>query len=220
MNEKILFCHIPKTGGTYFNSRLEKNNNYELYCHKILKYDIKKYKSHFKISVIRDPVKKIVSTYFYHQSMIKRLISKNILESYQYSNWKKVKELYDKYNIQNVYDFLNNFKKIYFNEIAIDYENLKEIQNKKQYNMFCYYKVVFYPQHWFICDNNENILVDKIILNANIDSELLSIFNIKKSNKLNTHIYSNDNYYDYVTEENIKDIKEIYEKDYKILFNL
>ena len=34
MSNKILFCHIPKTAGMNINCNLQKNVNYEYFCHK------------------------------------------------------------------------------------------------------------------------------------------------------------------------------------------
>jgi hypothetical protein len=76
----LLFCHIPKCGGTSVNSSLEKipktKYNYKYNTHKILKYDINLYNNFYKFTIIRDPIDRLVSLFFYQENMIKDLSSK------------------------------------------------------------------------------------------------------------------------------------------------
>ena len=83
-------------------------------------------------------------------------------------------------------------------------------------NMRIYYIVGFIPQYMFICDDNNNILVDDVVNIKDIDNFLYTKFNIKFNIKINTHNNTNDNYYKYCTEENIKMIKNIYKNDYNL----
>ena len=107
--KKILFCHIPKCSGTTINKTFEDlpndKYNFHWYIHKILLYDLNKYIDYYKFSIIRDPIKKLISLYFYQTNFIEQL-SSNIeqLEIYQEGNWNK------KYNIIDIYSFLNNYK--------------------------------------------------------------------------------------------------------------
>ena len=217
---KILFCHIPKCSGTNINAHLvyNKPENYVYYIHNILKYDIKKYESYYKFAIIRDPIEKIVSVYFYQTSVINRLKAENSLSHYQEGNWKRIDNLYKKYNITDVYSFLNSYKTFYNNEIKPEILELKKHNETK--NMRNFYIVCFLPQYLFICDDNYNLLVDDIVNINDCDKFMYNKFGITLNNqKLNTHINSNDKYYNYLTQQNINDIKEIYKEDYAYLFD-
>jgi len=218
MHKKILFCHIPKCSGTNINSNLSKkyNKNYIWYIHRILKYDNEKYNDYYKFAVIRDPIERLISVYFYQSNMISNLKNKKLLD-FQDGNWKKIDNLFKKYNITDIYSFLNNYKIFYYNEIKPKILELKK--NYKKINMSIYYVSCYIPQYLFILDNNYNLLVDNVINIKDINKFMYNKFKIKNNTKLNTHKNTNDNYYNYVTEKNKNDIKEIYKKDYLYLFN-
>ena len=76
--KKILFVHIPKTGGMSTHRYLVDNHatfpnhTYEdgdwgagYFCHRFLKYEIGKYRDHFKFSIIRNPNDRFVSMFTY-----------------------------------------------------------------------------------------------------------------------------------------------------------
>jgi hypothetical protein len=216
---KILFCHIPKCAGTNVNFCLQKklNSCYEWYVHRILQYEMEKYKNYYKFSVVRDPIERLVSLYFYQTNFIKELIRRNML-NYQEGNWQKVHDLYKKYNITDIYSFLKNFKTFYENEIQQFIPELNNLQ--KQQNMAIFFAVGYLPQYLFICDDNFSILVNDLINIKDVDSFLTNKFNIKSQTKVNTHKNSNDCYKDYITEENKKDIMNIYHQDYTLFSHL
>lgn len=214
----ILFCHIPKCGGTSINSVLQKKykENYTWYCHRILQYDIDNYINNYKFTIIRDPVQKLVSLYFYQKNIIERLEKQKNLNTYQCGNFNKIKNLYDKYNIFDIQTFLNNYEIFYKNEIEQYIDNLEYINSVK--DMSCYYICGYLPQYLFICDDNENILVDDVF---NIDnlSPLNEKLHINTNVKLNTHKNSTDNYNKHVTEKDIHMIRNIYAKDYQLFLD-
>jgi hypothetical protein len=216
-SRKILFVHIPKCGGTNINEYIKnKYKYYEWYIHRILKYDLHKYNEYYIFSVIRDPIKRLISLYFYQTNMINRLIKINLLNDFQEGNWKKLHLLYKKYNIETITSFLNNYKLFYENEVKPFILDLEKYNNS--INMTIFYLVGFLPQYLFICDDDDNLLVDEVVNIDNCEKFMLNKFGISLGKKINIHINSNDNYYNYTTPENISDIKEIYIKDYKILF--
>jgi hypothetical protein len=217
MKKKILFCHIPKCCGTNINYNLSKkfNDNYTWYIHNILKYDIETYNDYYKFAIIRDPIHKLISLYFYHIEVIEWLIRIKKLEDYQEGNWEKIFKLYEKYKIVDIYSFLNKYKILYNNEIKPNISNLEQIN--KTTNMCYNYLVGFLPQYLFICDDNYNILVDDAININDMDIFLKNKFDINNETKLNTHKNSNDNYNKYINDLNlndINDIKDIYKEDY------
>jgi hypothetical protein len=216
---KILFAHIPKCSGTNTSYQLDKlkNEEYVWYVHKILKYDADKYDEYYKFSIIRDPVEKLMSMYFYSINMINSLSTQNNLTNFQEGNWNVLNDLYKKYDFFNVESFLMNFNAFYDQEIKPNIKNLKKISETKC--MTYYYLVGFLPQHLFICDNNGKILVDDVVNIKNVDKFLNKTFGINNNSKLNTHQYTEENYKKYLSDENIKMIKSIYSDDYKYLFD-
>ena len=62
--------------------------------------------------------------------------------------------------------------------------------------------------------------MDDVININDIETFMLNKFEIKMNKtKINTHPNTDDNYYKYLSEKNITDIKEIYKEDYKYLFS-
>lgn len=217
--KNILFCHIPKCSGTSVNNALKKlpkeKYNYCWYTHRILQYDLDKYTNFYKFAIVRHPIKKLCSLYFYQINTIKNLLEKLILTNYQEQNWFNLYKLYEKYNITNIQSFLDNYKVFYYNEIFPYISKLKEINSTK--NMSFFYIVGFLPQYLFICDDNKNLLVDDIVNIKNEKQFLHEIFNVKNLEHTNVHPNSFDNYNQYITEKHIQDIKEIYKDDYDCL---
>lgn len=71
MNKNILLTHIPKTGGVSLNYLLTANPNikYKHCFHVPLKFVIDDYKDYYKIAVVRDPVERVISGYYYIKSV-------------------------------------------------------------------------------------------------------------------------------------------------------
>ena len=223
MNKKILFCHIPKCSGTNTNNLLIKYKNeqidnitYVWYIHKILQYDLNIYNDYYKFTIIREPIQKLVSLYFYQISNINYLKKKNDLKTYQPENFNKISILYEKYNITDIYSFLNNYKKFYYTEIEPYISKLKMINSTE--NMTTFYVTGFLPQYLYICDDNKKILVDDVIDIKNQNEFLYKKFGIINNSKTNCHEHSNENYTNYLSQQNITDIKEIYNIDYKLFY--
>jgi hypothetical protein len=138
--KNILFCHIPKCSGTSVNIALEKlpkdQYNYCWYIHRILQYDLDKYTNFYKFAIVRDPVQKLCSLYFYQINAIKILLEQGILNNHQEQNWLILHELYKKYNITNIQSFLDNYRIFYYNEIFPYISKLKEINSTKEMSIF------------------------------------------------------------------------------------
>tara|TARA_Y100000816_G_scaffold266104_1_gene226425 strand:- start:528 stop:809 length:282 start_codon:yes stop_codon:yes gene_type:complete len=68
---KVLFSHIPKTAGQSTNFMLTANFDieYKYLMHIPLKSVYKDYKDYFKFTIVRDPIYRCISAYYY----IKRL---------------------------------------------------------------------------------------------------------------------------------------------------
>ena len=207
---KTLFVHIPKCAGSFVENYLTNNNiNHEYYCHKILKCDIHLYKNYNIITSIRNPIDRFVSLYFYINDKIKNLsINQNEHKSIQFHI-----DLRKKYNINNFKDYCNQFENIFIENILPDYNNLKYINHNID-NIHNNPKNGFYPQSWFICDNNNKLLVNKVFIDINLNDQLNNYFNkINTYDKINTSIYNEKCDLDVNT---INILKKIYKNDFDL----
>lgn len=134
-NKKIIFIHIPKTGGTSIENILgliKKENGYGINNSKkaeqhfiwndyINILGLKIYNEYYKFSIIRNPYNRLISEYF----------------------WSPVCGYIKN---QNFNEFLNFVKDVIDNE---------------KYNENIFYDH-FIPQYEFIVDNNDKLMVDKL----------------------------------------------------------
>ena len=65
--KKVLFAHIPKTAGQSTNFMLTANFNieYKYFMHIPLKAVYQDYKEYFKFTIVRDPIYRCISAYYY-----------------------------------------------------------------------------------------------------------------------------------------------------------
>lgn len=62
----MIYIHIPKTAGTYVEQYLNKNKiKHTYYCHKFIMFDDNLRLNNEIFTTIRDPIQRMVSTYFY-----------------------------------------------------------------------------------------------------------------------------------------------------------
>jgi hypothetical protein len=207
-NKNVLFVHIPKTGGMCLSQYLSNNKNFHNYIHKILRFDNHKYKDFYKISIIRDPVEKLISGFFYYKSF-------HIKTNGTYHPLLEI--LFKKYEIYDFVSFKKNYNKFFENEIE-PLRNKLEYLNKNE-DMCHYNLALFFPMHWFICDAKNNILVDKIIKNKNLNKMVKRSFNITITKKINTHANSKMDYSKLLTDDERNNLKKHYLMDYQIFKN-
>jgi hypothetical protein len=193
---KLIFIHIPKTGGTsiefnfgfklgFYNSNKKeywgiKNKkcmqHYLWSDYKKLEED--KWKFYYKFSVVRDPYKKMISAY----------------------KWNPV---------------FGRCKKNTFKQFL---EKAKDIIDNDQYSKNCYFDHIM-PQHKFIFDENDNLMVDKVFkletlnekFNAFLDEREIVIeklVHINRTKKKDEIILDQDD---------IKLINKLYKKDFELL---
>lgn len=189
-NRKFIFIHIPKTGGTSIEYKLNLGhieNGFEIkdniaYQHsdynyyKIL-FGEEKFNKCLKFSVVRNPYTRIISSFFYIP-----------FENLGF----KGNQTFD--------DFLD------YIEVVVKNKNFNE-------NL---YNILFKPQYMFICDNGR-IIIDNLFYFEkyyNVDKFLLEKFGISDKN-----IYLKGNYEkNNIVLTNIQKNKiyEIYKKDFEI----
>jgi hypothetical protein len=214
-SERVLFCHIPKSGGTSVDYLLSKKleKNYLKLTHGFLRYELEKYEDFYRFSIIRDPVERLVSTYFYQKNTIETLRNEKKLEYWQGGNWNIIDKLYERYKIKCINSFLCNYREFYFNEIEPFRKRIQE--ENPLINLEVAYQIGFIPQNEFICDGNGKLLVNDAVNLANLSEFMKKRFKIEEISRNNTHKNSLDNYNNYIGYNEALVVKEIYNLDYK-----
>jgi hypothetical protein len=199
-NNKInlLFIHIPKTGG----SSLEKYFN--------VKFNI--------------PLNKnsLMSTEDIREFSDKHEINSS-LQHLTYNTIIKYKDFFkiDETNIKIITIVRNPYDKLmsdlfYLKKINIS-STKEEVYEKIKIYLQENYDNHITPQYKFITNDNENLIDDIMILHTEtLNDDMLKLgykdFNIKMN--MNPNVV---NYQDYLNEDSIKLINEIYKKDFEIL---
>lgn len=145
--KKIIFIHIPKTGGTtieYHLKLLNKENGYGVKKHTAFQhYKWKNYKEllgdkifsdYFKFSVVRNPIHRIISEYYWtplHFGYKNGVSFDDFLKNVEYllkNKRKKLKRMY-----YDHFEFQSDFILDENNKIKVDklfrFENFSEISN-------------------------------------------------------------------------------------------
>jgi chondroitin 4-sulfotransferase 11 len=191
---KIIFLHIPKTGGTSVEQALNlvyKKDGYGINDNKkaMQHYDWHEYKKHignekydkyYKFTISRNPYDKVVSDYFWLKNVAK---------------------------ITN-----DNFQKKSFDE----YLNYCEhIVKNKLYNLTIYHDH-FKPQHRFIFDNNNKLMINKILRFENF--EYVTKFVNTRYNTNLKHLNDNKSKKNIILNDIQKNkIYDIYKNDFILL---
>ena len=112
--------------------------------------------------------------------------------------------------------FIKNFKKFYYEKVYIDCLNLEHI-NFNIDNVHNNANILFYPQTWFITNDDNKVLVDKLIKLENVDKELQNLFNLTTGiPKINVSCSDQSIYLKLLlNHENYSDIKEIFRDDFR-----
>jgi len=194
----ILFIHIPKTGGSSLEKYFSVKYNVPL--------NLKSLMSTEKIKGFADKPE--------ITSSLQHLTYNTIIK---YKDFFKI----DTNNIKIITIVRNPYNKVmsdlfYLKKINIDttkeevYDKIKEYLKEKHDN-----HVV--PQYTFITDENEKLIENiKILHTETLNCDMINLgykdFNIKMNMNPNTV-----NYEDYLNEDSINLINEIYNKDFEIL---
>ena len=141
-NQKIIFVHIQKSGGTSVLKFFKNKKNHNKIKHDI-KYLQKKKENindYFKFTIIRNPWDRMVSFYHYHkQNLIK---GKVISETWEYIKNLKFHEFLNSHEFHkwasrnNIVDYITYKNKIYidyfinFEKLKDDFEIIKKISGK------------------------------------------------------------------------------------------
>lgn len=190
---KIIFFHIPKTGGTSIEKALiltSKKDGYGVHEKKAMQHfdwkeyqsilGIKKYNQYYKFAVSRNPYQKVISDYFWLKYVAK---------------------------INN-----DNFQKKTFDE----YLNYCEhIVKNKLYNLTIYHDH-FKPQYEFLYDSNNKLMINKILQFENFEYVKKFVKIRYKANVEHTNSNKNKQKLELTTTQKNK-IYKIYEKDFILL---
>jgi len=103
------------------------------------------------------------------------------------------------------------------NELNIN-TNINEFLNFVEQKFEIIVTPILKPQHHFICDDNDLIVVDKLIRYENLETELESI-GIIGLELLNQSTIEDENLIN-LTQESIDKLNALYEKDFEILKSL
>jgi hypothetical protein len=193
LRNNFLFIHIPKNSGTAMSKNI-----------------LKKYKKSFllknvdrKTGIDKMHLYNNVITKYIHPKFIKRSLKFCIVRNpYNkiYSAWNFIKE---RHGFDNINDFI---KKKLTKKFIYGYELIKGDA-----------RVHYRPQHTFILNKNNKIYVNFIIRYENLNNDIRKL---NKKHNLKIPTYGNNknkNYIEYLNEESIKKINELYKKDFELL---
>ncbi len=212
LTNKILFVHIPKTGGMSFYRSIKnfwwKSPIFTLGLHGSCKHLISKTNDNFIkdnnikiLTIYRDPFERLYSAYTYGILQKKK---ENPKIKTRNRDW--FQELYSK-AFKDMSSF-NSFCKNIYNYY---------LEQDKQFQ-----ELIIKPQYEFITDYKNNIIADYIIDLKNIDKEWVTLCNkynygkitpLLKINNSNNKKYNFNQIYN---KDTIKIVEKIYEKDINI----
>ena len=152
MKSKILFWHIPKTGGAYTGGSLKRlalrsPSRFEFtrigheFCRYMNKDLIERdypgftwsdWDDCYKFTTARDPLQRVIGTYFWQEKWCPgsrgRKPKSESTHSWTTSvgRWEDWNETCAKYGIRDIKSFLDNYKALYYNDIHIQPDRLEE----------------------------------------------------------------------------------------------
>ena len=193
-NEKILFCHISKTGGITVHKLMEQIGNldicdkhYSVLQMKDILQDYNLFRKCYKFCIVRNPWDRMVSTYFFRKE-------KKEPDFGPVEQWDL--------------DFNSWIKYIYSEE----YQKLNLLHQGTLDNV----KYHFGSSYRWIVDENNNMLVDKIIRFENLEKELMEIFSCYGNFQIDKNNSTHHNHYrEYYNEESIHLVRENFKEDIK-----
>ena len=199
--KKILFLHIPKTGGSSVvkNKQISESCSLKINGHTVL-LGIKRFKDininlneYKKVCIIRDPIERFISAFFY-------------LSEYHgsHADWERF----------NKYIKTKDINK-YINKILIEEEVILPDLSKQHFK-FCKKlapMVHFHPQARWVVDGENKINIDYICNTKNMSESIPKIFKIPHSQFFKENVNKNKPQVK-ISEENILKLKKIYEVDY------
>jgi hypothetical protein len=213
-NKEFLFIHIPKTGGTSVMKYIEDNHNIDmLQLHSVhhLRSNNENKINLKKIKIITPMDHMIYKTIYKFRDIFQiDLNNANIFTVVRNPYERCISALFYWKLINK-----NSTKEEVFEKIQMFLLHTKENNEDLR---FLYYDNHTIPQYLFLLDEHNEILQNiKIMktesLNQSMKDYGFNDFNVKCNNNIDTV-----NYYEYLNEDAIKLINNVYEKDF-IIFN-
>lgn len=208
---KKMFIHIPKTGGLglrkYWKccgrrhpTALELKN----------KNPMKFYKS-FKFCFVRNPWDRMVSCYFYLKSggYRAKVVSKKS------QNKKSYRSKYGDIN-RKIVDYVNS---VSFDDFVYNITEFFPGGSFYIKQRWLKYPVWVQPQYLWVCDQNDNIIVDKILKFEDYKDnvELLNnLFDIETKSNKKVNSSKHSNYREYYNIDTLDYVSSIYKKDIEL----
>ena len=211
VHKKFVFIHIPKTGGTSLANSLNfcPNRHHFTFKESILysnsknfkdgKFSYYDFKDRLKFSVVRHPLERLVSTYYY-----------TCAPRHRWGEWNTSQLSIEHFDIcmNHIIDRLYNGNSNYWEK-----SNINDIGKHDGSSSFW-----LAPQYHWIMNNNYDLLVDHILKLDNIeqDSKLFADkhnFNLNKNKKLNST--KHDPWKKHFTKKTKDFFTELYKKDFE-----
>jgi len=211
-HDKFVFIHIPKTGGTSLANSLNfrPNRRHSTFKESILysnsknfkddKFSYYDFKDRLKFSVVRHPLERLVSTYYYTCAPKHR--------------WGELNT--SQLSIEHFDICMNRIIDILYNGNSNYWEKSNIINDIGKHDGSSYFWLA--PQYHWIMNNNYDLLVDHILKLDNIeqDSKLFADkynFNLSKNKKLNST--KHDPWKKHFTKKTKDFFTELYKKDFE-----
>jgi chondroitin 4-sulfotransferase 11 len=189
---KIIFIHVPKNAGTSLLSlqdfAFEDTKNSHRTARNFKQTFPELWETYTKYCIVRNPWDRFVSNFEYGR----------MLKSYWHSD--------DSSTVYPKHPDYELIKDLTFEDVVeLASENIEKLKHEG-----------WKPQHHYICDKNDNILVDKYFYSDTLttDAEFLHIF--KGLPKINTSNRKPGTYRDYYNTCTAQKIHKLYTKDIEL----
>jgi len=210
---KLVFLHIPKTGGTFIEKKLQylnkiKYNNNRIFAgHYSINLYNKEFKDYIFFCVIRNPYNRLYSFWGMILKSKDSIFKKNLMKLLN--------------NPTNFTEFVNKLYYL-FKEKKVPWLNYSGKDLDKYLSNSYPLMVHLYPQYLYLIDHDKNIKVKKncILKYENLDKDFKNFNDLYFNDKKDIYSYLNNNIYKHINIKKDYDIKnkfpDLVDKIYEI----